>query len=140
MSTTSVKTGRDDIMSIRSVTSEKAPRASGPYSQAIIVRDLVITSGQIPVNPETGEIPSTIEEQTKRTLDNLTEVLNSAGADRSDVVSTRIFLSDMKNFAVVNFIYMEYFKEPYPARTCVEVSALPKGVMIMIDCMASLTD
>lgn len=126
-------------MPIESIHSDKAPLASGPYSQAVKAGNIIMTSGQIPVVPETGAIPETIEEQTRTALSNLIAILEAAGAKKEDVVSTRIFLSDMSNFAVVNFIYMEFFGEPYPARSCVEVSSLPKGVMLMVDAMAVLS-
>lgn len=131
-----LKTKRGKKMSIQNITSANAPVAAGPYSQAIKVGNFIYTSGQIPVDPNTGYIGQTIEEQSKQVLDNLLAVLAGGDAGPQDVVSTKIYLSDMKNFAAVNFVYMNYFKEPYPTRCCVEVSAIPKGVMIMIEAVA----
>lgn len=125
---------------INEVISDKAPAAAGPYSQAIRAGNLLVTSGQIPVVADTGAIPETIEGQTRLVLDNLSEVLKAGDARMCDVIDVRIYLSDMKNFALVNLIYTEYFEKPYPSRVCVGVSSLPKGVMIMIEATAYLEE
>jgi 2-iminobutanoate/2-iminopropanoate deaminase len=130
------KRNEGDTIPMNVISTENAPAAAGPYSQGIIFGHYVKTSGQIPVDPKTGEIPATIEEQTKRALDNVWAVLRAAGVKDNGVISVSISLSDMSMFSKVNLIYMDYFKEPYPARTCIGVSALPKGVMIEVDAMA----
>jgi len=124
-------------MSIKTVNTNKAPAAIGPYSQAIISGNTVFTSGQIPIDPATGEVVNGgIEAQTRRVLENLKAVLEAAGTSMSNVIKTTVFINDMGNFAVVNSIYGEFFSAPYPARSCVEVSKLPKGVEIEIEAVA----
>lgn len=121
---------------IEKVNTDNAPAAIGPYSQAIKTGEFVFTSGQIPVNPLDGSIPQTIEEQAKQSLENVKNVLEAAGSNLSDVVKTTVFIKNMSDFAKVNSIYAEYFNEPYPARSCVEVAALPKGVLIEVEATA----
>lgn len=122
---------------INTVNTNKAPSAIGPYSQAIICGNMVYTSGQIPVNPETGEVVSGgIEGQTERVLENLKAVLEAAGSSLQQVVKTTVFIKSMNDFAAVNAVYARYFKEPYPARSCVEVARLPKDVGIEIEAVA----
>jgi 2-iminobutanoate/2-iminopropanoate deaminase len=119
------------------VSTDRAPAAIGPYSQAIAVGDIVFTSGQIPADPATGDIVSGgIEAQARRVLENLKAVLSSAGCDFSDVVKVTVFIRNMNDFALINKVYGEYFKEPYPARSCVEVARLPKDVGIEIEAVA----
>ena len=108
------------------ITTNNAPGAIGPYSQAIKKGKLIFVSGQLPVNPQTGEIPEDIKEQTKLSLNNVKEILEEAGASLDDVVKTTVFLKDLSNFSEVNEIYGEFFTENYPARCCVEVARLPK--------------
>jgi 2-iminobutanoate/2-iminopropanoate deaminase len=116
-----------------------APEPIGPYSQAVEFDGTLYCSGQIPVDPVTGEIPETAEDQTHLVLSNLRAVLKEAGAELEDVVKTTIFLTDLKLFASVNAIYGEYFDEATaPARSTVQVAALPKGVLIEIDAIARL--
>ncbi|QHI70058.1 RidA family protein [Tichowtungia aerotolerans] len=116
-----------------------APEPIGPYSQAVESDGTLYCSGQIPVNPQTGDIPETIEEQAHQVLANLRAVIKEAGGDLEDVVKTTIFLTDLNCFAAVNAIYGEYFDEATaPARSTVQVSALPKGVFIEIDAIAKL--
>jgi len=116
-----------------------APEPIGPYSQAVEFEGTLYCSGQIPVDPVTGNIPETAEAQTHLALSNLRAVLEEAGAELEDVVKTTIFLTDMKIFASVNAIYGEYFDEATaPARSTVEVSGLPRGVLIEIDAIARL--
>lgn len=119
------------------ISTDKAPAAIGPYSQAIVVANLVYTSGQIPINPSTGLVDSAdVEAQARQALENLKHVLEAAGSNLSDVVKTTVFLKDMKDFQKVNMIYAEYFTEPFPARSCVEVARLPKDVLIEIEAVA----
>jgi len=124
-------------MKIEVISTENAPKAIGPYSQAIRIQNMVFTSGQIPVNPSTGEVVGGgIENQTKQVLENLGAVLAEAGTGFENVVKTTVFIKDMNDFALVNKIYGQYFKEPYPARSCVEVARLPKDVLIEIEAVA----
>lgn len=126
-------------MSKKIVSTDKAPGAIGPYSQAVIAGGLVFTSGQIPLNPVTGEIvKDSIEAQARQVLDNLKAVLDAAGTGFKDVVKTTVFIKDMNDFAAVNKVYGEYFQEPYPARSCVEVARLPRDVGVEIEAVAIL--
>lgn len=119
------------------INTKDAPAAVGPYSQACDLGDYVFCSGAIPLDPATGDIVgTTIEEQSHRVFKNLKAVLNEAGLDFSNVVKTTVFLDDMGNFAALNGVYNEYFTAPYPARSCVEVGKLPKGVMVECECIA----
>lgn len=113
-----------------------APGAIGPYSQAIEIGNTVYVSGQIPVNPEDGTIPITIEEQAHQALKNMGGILEAAGLDYANVVKTTVFLTALSAFNTVNTVYAEYFAKPYPARSCIEVSALPKGVLLEVECIA----
>lgn len=115
-----------------------APKAIGPYSQAIQSRNgMLFASGQIPINPATGNIESAdIAEQTHRVLKNIGAVLKAAERDYTDVVKTTVFLTDLNDFATVNEIYGEYFRQPYPARSCVQVAALPKNAKIEMEIIA----
>lgn len=120
------------------IATTKAPGAIGPYSQGITAGNLVFTSGQIPLDPESGQIVgTTIEEQTHQVFKNLTAVLYEGGSDLDMVIKTTCFIKDMNNFAKVNSIYDEYFKEgSFPARSAVEVARLPKDVMVEIEAIA----
>lgn len=121
------------------IRTANAPEPIGPYSQAVEFDGTLYCSGQIPVNPSTGEIPETVEEQTHQVLANLRAVIEEAGGELKDVVKTTIFLTDLNTFASVNAIYGEYFDEATaPARSTVQVAALPKGVFIEIDAIAKL--
>ena len=116
---------------------EKAPKAIGPYSQANLVGNLIFTSGQIPINPITGEIVSDdLKLQSIQVLDNLKAVLEASGSSMDNVIKTTVFIKDMNDFTVINGIYAEYFSEPFPSRSCVEVSRLPKDVKIEIEAIA----
>ncbi len=120
------------------ITSDNAPKAIGPYSPALCVNGLVLISGQIPVNPATGEIEAQdIEGQTHQSLKNIAALLKEAELDFSNVVKTTVFLADMGDFAAMNKVYAEYFKEPYPTRSCVQVGALPKGAKVEIEVMCT---
>ncbi|MBE7435132.1 MAG: RidA family protein [Anaerolineales bacterium] len=124
-------------MNKRVVFTEKAPKAIGPYSQAIHIGNLVYTAGQVGLDPATMElVPGGIEEQTRQTLKNLTNVLATAGVSTSNVVKTTVFLKDMNDFAKMNAIYAEVFGENPPARTTVAVAGLPKGALVEIECVA----
>lgn len=119
------------------IETRKAPAALGPYSQAISTGELLFLSGQLGLNPETETLPDGIEAQTKQAILNIGAILNEAGANYGDVVKTTCYLSDIGNFAAMNKIYAEYFTEN-PARSCVEVAALPKGALVEIEAIAHL--
>ena len=123
---------------MKQVKTLNAPEAIGPYSQAIIINNMVYTSGQIPVNPVTGNIPEGIEAQAKQVFENIKNLLEASGTSINNVVKTTVFIKNMQDFPVVNGIYADYFTEPYPARSCVEVSALPKGVLIEVEAVAQI--
>ena len=116
----------------------KAPAAIGPYSQAITVGNLLFTSGQIPINPETGEIPEGVEAQARQALTNVKNLIEASGGSMDKVVKTGVFIKDMNDFAKINEIYAEFFAEPYPARSCVEVARLPKDVLLEIETIVEL--
>lgn len=118
---------------MQSISTDKAPAAVGPYSQAVIAGNMVFVSGQIPVDPKTGNIPENIVDQARQALTNLGEVLKAAGSGLDKAVRVTVFITDISAFADVNKVYAEFFSEPYPSRSCVEVSKLPKGVKIEID-------
>jgi len=119
------------------IHSKNAPEPIGPYSQAIEFGNLIFSSGQIAIDPKTGQlITGNIEEQTKLVIENLKAVINAAGATLDDILKTTIFLKDMNDFAKVNEIYSNYFETSKPARSTVEVSRLPKDVLVEIDCIA----
>ena len=120
------------------ISTENAPKAIGPYSQAIVCGGLVFTSGQIPIDPKSGAVVgSTIEEQTEQVMRNLGEVLKAAGTDYTKAVKTTCFLADIADFAAFNEVYAKYFTEK-PARSCVAVKDLPKGVKVEVEVIASL--
>ena len=122
---------------IKEVATDKAPAAIGPYSQAIVVGEWVFTAGQIPINPETGEVvASPIGRQTEQVMRNLKAVLEAAGSGLSRVVKTTIYLSSMDDFQVFNKNYASFLRKPYPARSTVEVANLPKGVLLEIEAIA----
>ena len=123
---------------MKTVSTDKAPAAIGPYSQAQIVNGLVYTSGQIPVNPETGAMAQGVEAQAHQVFQNISQLLKAAGSDISRVVKTTVFIKDMNDFGVINGIYGQYFTEPYPARSCVEVARLPKDVLIECEAIAEV--
>lgn len=120
----------------KAIHTENAPAAIGPYSQAIEAGDFVYVSGQIPINPDSGDVEKGIENQTKQVLKNLQAILEETGLDFSNVVKFTIFLSSMENFGTVNEIYGSFLQEPYPARATVEVSRLPKDVLVEMDVVA----
>jgi len=119
--------------------SDKAPKALGPYSQAIVAGGFVFASGQVPIDPQTGNfVEGGIKEQTRQSLTNVSNVLAEAGISLSHVVKTTVFLSDMDNFAAMNEVYAEFFHEPYPARSAVAVKTLPKNALVEIEVVAAL--
>lgn len=120
----------------KQISTPHAPAAIGPYSQAIDLGNLVFASGQIPINPETGEIPEGITAQTEQSLKNVCAILEAAGLSVANVVKTTVFLSDMANFGPMNEVYGKVFTEPYPARSAVAVRELPKGVLVEIETIA----
>ncbi len=118
------------------VDTNKAPKAIGPYSQAVVVDNLIFTSGQIPLNPETGVLEGNdIKEQTHRVCQNLKAVLEASGSSLENAVKTVCYLSDMTNFSEFNEVYAQYFTEK-PARSCVAVKELPKGALVEVDVVA----
>lgn len=124
---------------IEIVSASNAPKALGPYSQALKFGNLVFCSGQIPIDPATGQITAiTVEDQTRQAISNLSAVLAEAGTALSNVVKTTVFVKDMNDFAAVNGVYAEMFGDTKPARSCVEVARLPKDVKIEIECIAAL--
>ena len=125
-------------MSLKVIASEQAPKAIGPYAQAIQAGDLLFTSGQIPLNLEGNVVEGGIEEQTKQVFANLQAVLAEAGATFSDVVKATVFMKDMNDFAAMNAIYGDVFGDHKPARSAVEVARLPRDVKVEIEVIASL--
>lgn len=126
-------------MSKTVINTEKAPAAVGPYIQGSKVGSLVFTSGQLGMDPKTGEfVGSDVASQAHQAMKNLGEVLKAGGSDYKKVIRSLIFLTDMNDFAVVNEIYQSYFDEEFPARSCVEVSKLPKGGLVEIECIAEV--
>ncbi len=118
------------------ISTTAAPGAIGPYSQAIDTGSMVYASGQIPLNPETGEIPEGITAQTKQSLANVKAILAAAGLSVDNVVKTTVFLADMNDFAAMNEVYAATFTEPFPARSAVAVKTLPKNVLVEIEVIA----
>lgn len=119
------------------INSNNAPKAIGPYSQAIDTGTFVFASGQLPIDPQTGLMPSDIEGQTRQSLANVNAVLESAGLTMDNVVKTTVFLADMNDFAAMNSVYESIFNAPYPARSAVAVKTLPKNALIEIEVIAS---
>ena len=123
---------------LKKASTDKAPAAIGPYSQAIVIKDMVFTSGQIPINPASGNIEAvTIEEQAEQVMKNLGEVLKAAGTCFENAIKTTCFLADMNDFAAFNAVYAKYFTTK-PARSCVAVKTLPKNVLVEVEVIASL--
>ena len=119
------------------ISTDRAPAAIGPYSQAVEVNGLIYTSGMIPVIPETGEIVSGIEAQAGQALKNVKSLLESCGSGMDKVIKTTVFIKDMNDFARVNEVYAKFFDGAYPARSCVEVARLPKDVLIEVEAIAT---
>lgn len=120
------------------ISTTKAPAAIGPYSQAIAAGPFVYTSGQLPIDPATGTMPADIKAQTRQSLTNVSVILEAAGLGMDNVIKTTVFLSDMNNFAAMNEVYGQFFKEgSYPARSAVEVARLPKDALVEIEVVAA---
>lgn len=123
---------------MKPVSTDKAPAAIGPYSQATLAGNMIFLSGQLPIDPATGAFPEGgVSEQTRQSLANVKAILNEAGFEMSDVVKTTVFLADMGDFAAMNEVYKENFSAPFPARSAVAVKALPKGALVEVECIAS---
>jgi len=123
------------------ITTDKAPKPIGPYSAGVRVGDLVFTAGQIGLDPLTGEVvPGGIQAETRQVIRNLQGVLEATGSSLQEIVKTTVFLRDMNDFAQMNTIYAEFFSQDYPARSTVQVSALPKGVAVEIEAIALISN
>jgi len=121
------------------ISTSNAPAAIGPYSQAVRVGDLLYTSGQIPLDPATGAlVEGDIAVQARQSLTNIKAILEAAGTDMSAVVKTTVFLKNMDDFAAMNEVYAQFFVEPYPARSAVQVAKLPRDVLVEIEAVAAL--
>ncbi len=123
---------------MKEVKTNNAAAAIGPYSQAVVSGNMVYASGQIPVNPATGEIPEGVEAQANQAFTNVKNLLAAAGTSIDKVVKTSVFIQNMDDFGKINEIYANYFTEPYPARSCVEVAKLPKGVLLEVEAVAEI--
>ena len=123
----------------KAIATPKAPAAIGPYSQAIQIGDLLFVSGQVPIDPSTGAIvEGDIKAQAQQSLNNLKAILNAAGTNMGAVVKTTVFLADMNDFAAMNEVYAQFFQEPFPARSAVQVARLPKDAKVEIEAIAQL--
>lgn len=123
---------------MKALHTDLAPAAIGPYSQAIEANGFIFASGQLPIDPATGEfVVGGVKEQTRQSLTNASRILESAGVDLSHVVKTTVFLADMADFAAMNEVYSTFFNAPFPARSAVAVKALPKGALVEIECIAA---
>lgn len=121
------------------ISTDRAPAAIGPYAQAVQMSGMLITSGQLPIDPATGAFPDGIEAQTRQSLTNVKEILAEAGVGMDSVVKTTVFLSDMNNFGAMNEVYATFFSEGnFPARSAVEVARLPKDALVEIEVIAAL--
>ena len=124
-------------MSMKSIHTNQAPAAIGPYSQAIEANGMIFASGQIPIDPATGQfVEGGIQEQTRQALTNARNILQAAGTDMENVIKTTVYLSDINNFAAMNEVYAQFFTEPFPARSAVAVKDLPKGALVEIEVLA----
>ncbi len=123
---------------MKEIKTDKAPSAIGPYSQAVVINNMVFTSGQIPVNPENGEIPDNVCDQANQVFTNIKNLLEASGSGIDKVIKTTVFIKNMDDFGEINKIYETYFTEPYPARSCVEVKRLPKDVLIEVEAIAEI--
>lgn len=123
---------------MKAIHTEQAPEAIGPYSQAVEASGLVFVSGQLPVDPATGEFAlGGIRELTRQSILNAASILQAAGTDLAHVVKTTVYLADMADFAAMNEVYSQYFTEPFPARSAVAVKTLPKGALVEVECIAA---
>ena len=129
------------VMSKKQIATAAAPAALGPYSQGIVAGGFFFATGQVPIDPATGELAGeTVEAQARQVFANLKQVLAAAGCGFADVLKTTVFLTDLANFAEVNSIYAEYFVEPFPARSCVQIAALPKGSLLEVELIAKIPE
>ena len=132
---------RNLLMHKEQITTTAAPAALGPYSQAIAAGGFLFASGQVPIDPATGDLAGAdVESQARQVFANLQQVLAAAGCGFADVVKTTVFLTDLANFAAVNEIYADYFVQPYPARSCVQIAALPKGSLLEVELIAKIPE
>ncbi len=123
---------------MKTINTSAAPAAIGPYSQAVEANGFVYTSGQLPIDPATGQFPEGgVKEQTRQSLLNAQAILREAGLEMKNVVKTLVFLASMDDFAAMNEVYATFFSEPYPARSAVAVKTLPKGALVEIECIAA---
>lgn len=122
---------------MKAIKTSEVPAAVGPYSQAIEVNGFVYLSGQLPINPRTGEFPEGIKAQVQQSLENVRAILSEAGLTMQDVVKTTILLADINDFSAMNEVYATFFSEPYPARSAFAVKAVPKGALVEIECIAA---
>ncbi|MDD6954542.1 MAG: RidA family protein [Prevotella sp.] len=123
---------------MKAINSDKAPKAIGPYSQAIQANGFVFASGQLPIDPATGSFPEGgVKEQTRQSILNAQAILKQAGLDLCDVVKTTVYLADMNDFAVMNEVYAQFFSEPFPARSAIAVKTLPKQALVEVECIAA---
>ncbi len=120
------------------IATKKAPAALGPYSQGLVVGNLVMTSGQVPINPETGEMPESIEEQTRQSLTNVKHILEEGGSSMDKAIHSTVFLQDLGDFTAMNEVYATFFQGTLPVRSCVQVAKLPKGAKVEIEVIATL--
>ena len=128
-------------MSMKSIHTNQAPAAIGPYSHAIEANGMIFASGQIPIDPATGQfVEGGIQEQTRQALTNARNILQAAGTDMENVIKTTVYLSDINNFAAMNEVYAQFFTEPFPARSAVAVKDLPKGALVEIEVLAIKPD
>ena len=126
---------------MKSIHTNQAPAAIGPYSQAIEANGMIFASGQIPIDPATGQfVEGGIKEQTRQALTNARNILQAAGTDMENVIKTTVYLSDIHNFAAMNEVYAQFFTEPFPARSAVAVKDLPKGALVEIEVLAIKPD
>ena len=123
---------------MKQIKTNNAPAAIGPYSQAIVSGNTVFCSGQIPINPENGEIPEGVQAQAHQVFRNIKNLLEASGSSIDKTIKTSVFIKNMDDFAEINAIYAEYFTEPFPARSCVEVARLPKDVLLEAEVIAEL--
>ena len=122
---------------MKAISTKNAPAAIGPYSQAIEVNGFVYASGQLPLDPATGTFPEGIKAQTRQSLLNAKAIMEAAGLSLNDVVKTTVLLADIADFAEMNEVYAEFFREPYPARSAFAVKSVPKGALVEIECIAA---
>lgn len=120
------------------IDTQDAPKAIGPYSQGIRAGNLIFTSGQLPINPETGDLVSDIKEATRQSLENVKAILTAAGGAMTDVLKVTVFLRDMKDFTAMNEVYVDYFPINPPARSAIQVAGLPKDAVLEIEVIAAL--